>query len=48
MHGLRQIVLLNKEQEQHVAEILAKPVPYVDLIQVHKELKEQRNDNTGI
>ena len=39
MHGLNQIVRMNKEQEEFIAHVLSTPTPDVNLLQVWHDWK---------
>jgi len=42
MHGLRQIVLLNRQQQDFVDHILSTPTPDVNLLDVWNEWKKEQ------
>jgi hypothetical protein len=44
MHGLRQIVLLNRQQQDFVDHILSTPTPDVNLLDVWNEWKKEQAD----
>ena len=42
MHGLNQIVRMNKEQEEFIEHILSTPVPEVNLLKVWQDWKTEQ------
>ena len=42
MHGLNQIVRMNREQEEFIAHILSTPTPEVNLLQVWHDWKAEQ------
>jgi len=42
MHGLNQIVRMNKEQQEFIDHILATPTPEVNLLDVWREWKAEK------
>jgi hypothetical protein len=42
MHGLNQIVRMNKEQQEFIDHILATPTPEVNLLKVWHDWKQER------
>ena len=42
MHGLNQIVRMNKEQEEFIEHILSTPVPEVNLLKVWQDWKQEK------
>jgi hypothetical protein len=42
MHGLNQIVRMNKEQEEFIAHILSTPTPEVNLLKVWQDWKQEK------
>ena len=47
MHGLRQIVQMNKEQQEFIDHVLAQPTPEVNLLRVWQDWKEEQNQKQG-
>ena len=45
MHGLNQIVRMNREQEEFIAHILSTPTPEVNLLQVWHDWKAEQTQN---
>ena len=43
MHGLNQIVRMNKEQEAFIEHILAQPRPEINLLKVWQDWKDESN-----
>jgi hypothetical protein len=43
MHGLQQIVQMNKEQEEFIEHILNQPRPEINLLRVWQDWKEESN-----
>jgi hypothetical protein len=43
MHGLNQIVRMNREQEEFIAHILSTPTPEVNLLQVWHDWKKEQS-----
>jgi len=43
MHGLNQIVRMNKEQEAFIEHILVQPRPEINLLKVWQEWQEESN-----
>jgi len=42
MHGLNQIVRMNREQEEFIAHILSTPTPEVNLLKVWQDWKAEK------
>ena len=42
MHGINQIIRMNKEQEEFIAHILATPTPEVNLLKVWQDWKAEQ------
>jgi len=42
MHGLNQIVRMNKEQQEFIDHILATPTPEVNLLKVWQDWKQEK------
>jgi hypothetical protein len=42
MHGLNQIVRMNREQEEFIAHILSTPTPEVNLLKVWQDWKQEK------
>ena len=45
MHGLNQIVRMNKEQEEFIAHVLSTPTPEVNLLKVWQDWKTEQVKN---
>ena len=48
MHGLRQIVLLNRQQQDFVDHILSTPTPEVNLLKVWQDWKQETQINEPV
>jgi hypothetical protein len=48
MHGLNQIVRMNREQEEFIAHILSTPTPEVNLLQVWHDWKKEQKANEPV
>ena len=48
MHGLNQIVRMNREQEEFIAHILSTPTPEVNLLKVWQEWKQEQQTNEPV
>jgi len=48
MHGLNQIVRMNKEQEEFIEHILSTPVPEVNLLKVWQDWKQGQENNEPV
>jgi len=48
MHGLNQIVRMNKEQEEFIAHILSTPTPEVNLLKVWQDWKQETQINEPV
>lgn len=48
MHGLNQIIRMNKEQQDFIDHILSTPTPEVNLLQVWQEWKKEQEANEPV
>jgi hypothetical protein len=48
MHGLNQIIRMNKEQQDFIDHILSTPTPEVNLLQVWQEWKKEKAINEPV
>ena len=48
MHGLNQIIRMNKEQEEFIAHVLSTPAPEVNLLKVWQDWKQEQRANEPV
>jgi len=48
MHGLNQIVRMNKEQQEFIDHILSTPTPEVNLLKVWQDWKQETQANEPV
>lgn len=48
MHGLNQIIRMNKEQEDFIAHVLSTPTPEVNLLKVWQDWKQETQVNEPV
>ena len=48
MHGLNTIIKINKEQQEFIDRILARPSPEVNLLEVWRQFKKEKNEQLQV
>ena len=48
MHGLNQIVRMNREQEEFIEHVLSQPRPEINLLRVWQEWKQESTVNEPV